>query len=867
MANLISDLKAISVPPTNKTVLVLGGATLDDGQGGTYHWISDSTATGDDAEWVTPASNPLTGRWRRISKNVEDYAASGHTHAGVYQPSDQTLTGLAGLDGSAGVVYQIGEDLFTKRAVGTTTNTIAAGDHTHATLVPTSRTITTQHSLTGGGDLSANRTLNLVGDTASPGNSKFYGTNSSGTRGWYDAPTGGTVTSLNDVGDVTYTGTPSDSQALVWSSGAWRNATIAAATGSGTAVDTIAEMTAISAPTANHLVTVQGYYAAGDGGGGMFRWDVISTANTDGGTIFAGPDGAGVSGRWIRYKGGNGDIRWFGARQNEPASDAISNGLKAMYAGAFGVLVIPPGVWPINGVINENVRDNTGVIAEGATFVPYNGVMGQISVIGLKSETLKIVESGANRGSMILVLSSMTGVEVGDLIHIASDRDFIRDGNTAPAHEKLQEFQSIRYIDVDNRKVWLDAPMLFTITPYAVEATVNGRIYKVTRDFFWRGGTFDCQNLSETTIAFTGFRNLHIQNVNFINSLRNSLRIICSAYDKTVNCHFVDHGDMQTPDQVYENINGLNFGYGIIHTNSCYSSVMNCTAGRGWHAFEAAGGTRDIRYVSCLANSNAYGFNQHAGVGRVTLDNCTSEGTYGIQAHAAEVVINGGLFRGRAIASGGWRSYKLRCVGTDFEAESSNSTLTYIAGARISGINSTLEFIGCRFKDGNTLVWADYDHVIVKDCLQINNVLEVIFKKAYIKDCTSISHRDVDDVLRLQGHDGSAKEVWIDNYFSTTTQPINNVIRAANATVFVKNSTFDVVRHAGSGHLFFNVATHPTSYWYVTNCTFRTAGNLGANDMHIKLLKDCIILQGTGFTPGTGATIEHQEGNLFMEAL
>jgi hypothetical protein len=57
--------------------------------------------------------------------------------------------------------------------------------------VPTTRTVSTQHSLTGGGDLSANRTLNLVGDVASPGASKMYGTNSSGTRGWYDQPSGG----------------------------------------------------------------------------------------------------------------------------------------------------------------------------------------------------------------------------------------------------------------------------------------------------------------------------------------------------------------------------------------------------------------------------------------------------------------------------------------------------------------------------------------------------------------------------------------------------------------------------------------------------------------------------------------------------
>ena len=50
--------------------------------------------------------------------------------------------------------------------------------------------------------------LQLVGDSASPGNSKVYGTNSSGTKGWYDAASGdgaswgsitGTVSAQTDL--------------------------------------------------------------------------------------------------------------------------------------------------------------------------------------------------------------------------------------------------------------------------------------------------------------------------------------------------------------------------------------------------------------------------------------------------------------------------------------------------------------------------------------------------------------------------------------------------------------------------------------------------------------------------------------------
>jgi hypothetical protein len=56
--------------------------------------------------------------------------------------------------------------------------------------VPTGRTVATQHSLTGGGDLSGNRTLSLVNDNAAPGMNRLYSTNGTGVRGWWPAPKG-----------------------------------------------------------------------------------------------------------------------------------------------------------------------------------------------------------------------------------------------------------------------------------------------------------------------------------------------------------------------------------------------------------------------------------------------------------------------------------------------------------------------------------------------------------------------------------------------------------------------------------------------------------------------------------------------------
>jgi len=57
--------------------------------------------------------------------------------------------------------------------------------------VPSARSIGTQDSLVGGGDLSADRTLSLENDEAAPGNNQVYGTDGSGARGWKPDPVGG----------------------------------------------------------------------------------------------------------------------------------------------------------------------------------------------------------------------------------------------------------------------------------------------------------------------------------------------------------------------------------------------------------------------------------------------------------------------------------------------------------------------------------------------------------------------------------------------------------------------------------------------------------------------------------------------------
>lgn len=172
--------------PVNGQVLAYNGSGLS--------WTTVSGGTVPDADSSTKGLVQLTGALggTASSPTVPGLAAKENTiTAGTtgqywrgdksWQTLDKTAVGLPNADNTSDA----------NKPVSTATQTALNGKASTAT------TVTGITSLTGGGDLSTNRTLSLVNDSASPGNDRYYGTNGSGTKGYFALPTGGTVPDAN----------------------------------------------------------------------------------------------------------------------------------------------------------------------------------------------------------------------------------------------------------------------------------------------------------------------------------------------------------------------------------------------------------------------------------------------------------------------------------------------------------------------------------------------------------------------------------------------------------------------------------------------------------------------------------------------
>jgi len=168
-------------------------------------------------------------------------------------------------------------------------------------------------------------------------------------------------------------------------------------------VRNIAALQAIDASTltANNAVLVLGYYNPGDRGGGIFQWQLNSSATPDGGRYLASTNALSPSGRWERMLSGEtANVKMWGAKGNIPGgglgpaniafanddTEAIQNALNACpgwgSSGGFWAaeLLFPAGFYKITSTLvgHANVLKIRGESARMTSLVMTLGIQKDI---------------------------------------------------------------------------------------------------------------------------------------------------------------------------------------------------------------------------------------------------------------------------------------------------------------------------------------------------------------------------------------------------------------------------------------------------------------------------------------------------------
>lgn len=179
--------------------------------------------------------------------------------------------------------------------------------------------------------------------------------------------------------------------------------------GIGRVVGTIALLRALPT-TGSHHAFVVGYYAAGDGGGGSYRYDPTDATSADnGGSIIVATDG----GRWKLTQTAGWSVLQFGAKGDGVSNDtiAIQSAIDALPARG-GEVLFPGGTFAVSATLR--LGNGNG----GTTFSTKNGIKikGQGAGFGVSGALVPTILSwvGASGSAIMSLNGRISDCEISD---------------------------------------------------------------------------------------------------------------------------------------------------------------------------------------------------------------------------------------------------------------------------------------------------------------------------------------------------------------------------------------------------------------------------------------------------------------------
>lgn len=317
----------------------------------------------------------------------------------------------------------------------------------------------------------------------------------------------------------------------------------------------------------------------------------------------------------------------------------------------------------IDGCTIKSDQSSNILRLEGGTQVVVSTTLGTPSYTTPVDNTTLQDPNVYVRGVRKYTLADTTNVAAGDLIIFHSTRIF---------DSAKETYETNRIWKVEGNTVYVDGE-----ASVAFESGDEVLVYKLTQGLTIKNGTVDSQNTSGSTgVYIQNFNRPRVKDVNFLNVGQNGLYIRRCAEDKTNNCNILSAGSPANTEAGYQG----EFGYGIIHTYSCFSKVSGCTGSEGWHSFEAADGQRDITYNDCTSISDGHGFSTHENCVSATYIDCHSQARLPNTNRARYVKYKGGTYTKTSVdASFSGGKWEFEMDGVTFSTPLEATTPRHIA--------------------------------------------------------------------------------------------------------------------------------------------------------------------------------------------
>lgn len=434
--------------------------------------------------------------------------------------------------------------------------------------------------------------------------------------------------------------------------------------GAARVVATIAELRTLIKTSASKDAIATGYYAAGDGGGGVYYLDSADVTSADnGGTIIVAVDG----GRWKLAESGLVSARQFGAKGNGSTNDnaAIAAAVAALNEGTIKTLYFPAGRYVVNTTFTITAN-GVSIVGDGArtsTLVQTTNV----DTLIFTSPTPSSMDTNLGRISDITMRD--IGVDYGSITAPTGGRALVLVRPTRSRFSNIHIPNVYRGIDISGG----GGDIFFSNLTIAGAYSWSG----VAAGSFLLQFTKYANGVNEVPSEFF-FDNFNIKGSTTPNYLQNGIIIQCGDGIWFSNGHvgFTDSYDLwlNAQNDAAAPISDIKFVNVYFDGN-----FGGSTAGAGI----AINGSdtaymEQITFIGCVSKiHNGHGVNISRGVVGLVFDSCqiTYNGAYGVILDGSSAFFHDGLiFKGNLIS----------------QNNSNNSgadafTCSFVTGSQISG--------------------------------------------------------------------------------------------------------------------------------------------------------------------------------------